>query len=142
MQKIFSRTTLFLSFCAKRSPKWRQNQVFQVLSKVNAWNFVIFCMMLQQHKSWKLGETFQQTWCFGILGANKSQVDPKSGFLRFTGNWSMKWLIFWMKLPQHKVALSNWCLLFKNIFVLGFYLISREVKKLFFLFLNIRCVIY
>ena len=33
---IFIKATL--DFCAKRSLKWAQNVVFQVLWKINAWN--------------------------------------------------------------------------------------------------------
>ena len=61
-----------LGLLDQKSPKWTQNEVFQVLWKINLWNFSDFCMKSQQHKTCKC------TWMI-VLGK-----------ILFWGSWVKK----------------------------------------------------
>ena len=55
IQKTFLIENLKLRFWDQKGVKRAQNEVFQILSKVNSYNFSgFFCITLQQHKGLKL----------------------------------------------------------------------------------------
>ena len=50
----FFGENLVSKYLAPKGPNWIQNEVFQGILKEYAWDFLIFCMKLQQHKVLRL----------------------------------------------------------------------------------------
>ena len=53
---FFEKNKFFRFFWTKKPRKCAHSEVFQVLWKINALNFLIFCLKLEEHKVLKLSE--------------------------------------------------------------------------------------
>ena len=107
---IFLGKTSYWSFWAKRSLKWTQNEVFQVLWKIDAWNFFDFLPELTATQSLKIDLNcffFFFFFYFGKSGfkffcPEGAQMGPKWGLPSFIKKLSLRIL------SLHKVIVLKW----------------------------------
>lgn len=79
IQTTFLIENLKLRFWDQKGVKRAQNEVFQILSKVNSYNFSgFFCITLQQHKGLKLEKLiFREKDCAEVFGPKRAQHETE-----------------------------------------------------------------
>ena len=83
--------------------------------------FLIFCMILQQHKAFKLVEmVFMGKFLFWDFWAKRGQNGSKTSLLKFYKKWHSIFLIFCLKLQQHISLKLTYTGFLGKIFYWGF----------------------
>ena len=82
-QMIFLGKILFFKVFGSKGPEMGPKWSFQVLWKIDAWDFFYFCMKLQQHKVLKLiSIIFWEKSCFEVFGPKRPMNGPRMGLKR------------------------------------------------------------
>ena len=107
---------------AKKDLKWAPNEVFQVMSKINAWNFSDFLHGVTLRMAWRIKIEFNDFWTnifvLKFLDQKGSKNAPNSNFssiMIFWGWWgwveSYIW-VFGAKMNLFQVFMKNFMWIF------------------------------
>ena len=116
----------------QKGPKMGPKKGFSGIIKVNAWNFMFFCMKLKQHKNLQLTKLiFWETLSFEVFGPKGAQNGPKMRFVKFCDkSMHTNSLIFSMKLKQNKGLRLTQVIFRKNL--TPEFLDKKRPKMIFF----------
>lgn len=100
---FFEKNKFFRFFWTKKPRKCAHSEVFQVLWKINALNFLIFCLKLEEHKVLKLSENtfffFFENSCFKAFSSKGTKVS----FVKLYEKVILRiFFMFWIKLSENR----------------------------------------
>ena len=91
----------FISFWTKRDTKWAQREVFQVLWKINAWNFSDFFHEVTVAKIFEITQWYFEEKSFTGVFLGKKEVQNPEKCIEF--------FRLYRKLQYHKLFWQNFC---------------------------------